>query len=383
MKSHFYSDDHEQFRDIVREFVEREVIPNQERWDRDHLIDQAPWTAAAKQGLIGIGVDERYGGGGQPDWRYRCVVMEEFARANATAIGASFGLNEDVVSPYIEDLATAEQKERWLAPMARGELVAAIAMTEPGAGSDLQGVRTSAVRDGDDWILNGSKTFITNGINAQIVIVYARTDPGAGARGFSLLVVEGGMAGFRRGKKLDKIGLQAQDTAELFFDDVRVPDRNLLGTEGRGLHHLMERLPKERMSVAWWALASAEAVLGWTIKYCKERKAFGQRIIDFQNTRFGLAEVTTELEITRAYLETSVLALNAGELSAVDAAKAKWWASELQKRAIDRCLQFFGGYGYMTEYPVAKAFMDARVQTIYGGTTEIMKEIIGRDIATD
>jgi alkylation response protein AidB-like acyl-CoA dehydrogenase len=382
MKSTFYSADHELFRESVREYIDREVLPFQALWEAEHLIDDRPWTSAGKQGLLGIGVDERFGGGGQSDWRYRCVVMEELANVNATSLNSGFGLNEDVVMPYLADLATDEQKLRWLPRMVSGELITAIAMTEPGAGSDLQGARTTALRDGDCYVLNGSKTFITNGINADIVIVFARTDPSAGSRGFSLLVLEEGMEGFRRGRKLDKVGMHGQDTAELFFDDVRVPASNLLGTEGKGLRHLMERLPKERMSIAWWAQVAAEAALRWTVEYTKNRVAFGQPIIDYQNTRFALAEMTTEIEVTRSHMEGCVLALNAGQLSAVDAAKAKWWGSEMQKRVTDRCLQLFGGYGYMTEYPIGRAFIDSRVQTLYGGTTEIMKEIIGRDIAT-
>jgi long-chain-acyl-CoA dehydrogenase len=381
VQSTFYEADHEQFRDIVREFVEREVTPNLARWEEEHLIDRAPWQAAGKQGLLGICLPEEYGGGGQTDYRYRAVIKEEFANVNAVSLDSAFGLNEDIVAWYVLDLGTEEQKQKYLPKMASGDLITAIGMTEPGAGSDLQGIRTSAVRDGDEWVINGSKTFITNGINSDMVVVVARTDPNAGSRGLSLFIVEDGTEGFRRGRKLDKVGMHAQDTAELFFDDVRVPASALLGTEGRGLHHLMERLPKERMSISWLALASAEAVLGWTIDYTKNRQAFGKPIIDLQNTRFQLAEMQTEIEVTRAFLEKSLIALNAEELTAVDAAKGKWWSTELQKRVIDRCLQLHGGYGFMLEYPVGRAYIDARIQTIYGGTTEIMKEIIGRDIA--
>ena len=381
MKSTFYEADHDAFRDVVREFVEREVLPNVNRWEEDHLIDRQPWHAAGKQGLLGIAYPEQYGGSGNLDWRYRAIIKEELAKANATSLDSAFGLNEDIVSWYILDLGTEEQKQKYLPRMAAGEMITAIAMTEPGAGSDLQGMRTSAVRDGDDWIISGSKTFITNGINSDIVVVAARSDPTAGSRGLSLFIVEDGMAGFRRGRKLDKVGMWAADTAELFFDEVRVPSTALLGVEGRGLHQLMERLPKERMSISWYALASAEAVLDWTIQYTKDRHAFGKPIIDLQNTRFQLAEMKTELEVTRAYLETSCLALNEEDLTGVDAAKGKWWATELQKRVTDRCLQLHGGYGYMLEYGVGRAFIDSRIQTIYGGTTEIMKEIIGRDIA--
>ena len=381
MQRGLFSPDHDAYRELVREFVLREVEPNRERWEEARLIDRPVWLAAGKQGVIGLSVPEEYDGGGQPDYRYQVVVMEELARAGATSLAASFSLQDNIIIPYVKDLGTDEQKRRWLAGMATGELIGAIAMTEPGAGSDLQAVRTTAVRDGGAWVINGQKTFITSGINAGFVIVVARTDPEAGSRGFSLIVVENGTAGFSRGRKLKKVGLHAQDTAELFFDNVRVPAANLLGTEGQGFIHLMERLPLERLSIATAALAGAEAVFAETRHYCFDRQAFGRPIGDLQNTRFQLAEMATELDVTRAYHDKAVLALNAGELTAVDAAEAKWWATELQKRVIDRCLQLHGGYGYMLEYPVARAFVDSRVQTIYGGTTEIMKEIIGRDIA--
>ena len=306
--------------------------------------------------------------------------MEELARVCAASVSSGFGLQDDIAIPYIVDLGTDEQKARWLPRMAAGECIGAIGMTEPGAGSDLQGIRTSAVRDGDDWVVSGAKTFITNGINADLVIVVARTDPGAGSRGFSLLVLERGMPGFSRGRQLDKIGLHAQDTAELFFDDARVPAANLLGREGGGFVHLMERLPLERMSIAMMALASLRAALDWTVEYTRQRTAFGQPIAAFQNTAFELATAVTEVDVLEAYLDKAVLALNEGELSAVDAAKAKLWATEVQRRVLDRCLQLFGGYGYMTEYPIARAYADARVQTIYGGTSEIMKTIIAREV---
>jgi alkylation response protein AidB-like acyl-CoA dehydrogenase len=382
VRSDFYGADHELFRETVREFIGREVAPFQEQWEADHLVPRSIWLAAGKQGLLGLGIAEEFGGGGQDDWRFRCVVMEEFAGANATSANNSFGLNEDIVTGYIVNLGTDEQKRRWLPGMAAGEVVTAIAMTEPGAGSDLQGMRATALRDGDHYVLNGSKTFITNGIQSDVVVVAARTDPAAGSRGISLLLVEEGMQGFRRGRKLEKVGIHGQDTAELSFDDVRVPVGNMLGPEGRGLQSLIGNLPKERMSIAWYGLVAAEAALRWTIAYVKDRKAFGRPIMDLQNTRFALAEMTTQTAVTRAYLETSVLALNKGELTVVDAARAKYWATEMQKEITDRCLQLFGGYGYMLEYPIARAYIDARVQTIYGGTTEIMKEIIGRDLAT-
>jgi alkylation response protein AidB-like acyl-CoA dehydrogenase len=376
----FYQPDHEAFREVVQAYVKREVAPNEQRWEEERNVDRQAWLAAGKQSLIGMLVPEEYGGVGTSDFRYRCVMMEEFARIGATSISSGFGLQDDIAIPYIVDLATDEQKARWLPPMAAGECIGAIAMTEPGAGSDLQGIRTTAVRADDRWILNGAKTFITNGINADLVIVVARTDPDAGARGISLLVVERDMPGFTRGRKLDKIGMHAQDTAELFFDDVEVPAANLLGQLGGGFVHLMERLPRERMSIAVMALASARAAIGWTVEYTTHRTAFGKPIAAFQNTQFELATMVTEVDVLEAYLDKAVLALNSGTLTAVDAAKAKLWATEVQHRVLDRCLQLFGGYGYMAEYPIGRAYADSRVQTIYGGTSEIMKTIIAREI---
>ena len=380
MRRGLYEQDHEAFREVVQAFIKREVTPNQKRWDEEHLIDRPVWLAAGKQAIIGHLIPEQFGGLGTQDFRFRCVVMEELAKVCATSLSSGFGLQDDIAIPYIVDLGTEEQLARWLPPMASGECIGAIAMTEPGAGSDLQGVRTTAVRDGDHWVLNGAKTFITNGIQSDLVIVVARTDPGAGAHGISLLVVERGMDGFSRGRKLDKIGLQAQDTAELFFDDVRVPAANLLGREGGGFVHLMERLPRERMSIAVLALAAARAAVDWTVAYTTERQAFGKPLAAFQNTAFELAAAVTEVDVLEAYLDKAVLALNADELTAVDAAKAKLWATDVQNRVLDRCLQLFGGYGYMAEYPIARAFTDARVQKIYGGTNEIMKSIIARDL---
>ncbi|WP_427925104.1 acyl-CoA dehydrogenase family protein [Streptomyces sp. cg40] len=376
METDLYEEDHELFRETVREYVVREVLPHLERWDRDHLIDRSAWLAAGKQGLLGLAVPETYGGAGQQDYRFRAVLAEEFVAVGAAALHSGFSLNEDVVLPYLLDLATPGQKERWLPGLTTGRTIAAIAMTEPGAGSDLRGIRTSAVRDGDDWVVNGAKTFITNGIQSDLVIVVARTDE----RDLTLFLVERDTPGFTRGRKLEKVGLHAQDTAELFFDDVRVPAENLLGTEGRAFAHLMERLPRERLSIAVTAQAAAEAMLRWTTDFVREREAFGRSIAEFQTVGHTLAELRTETEVGRAYVDKAVRALNAGQLSAVDAAKAKWWTSEMQNRIAARCLQLHGGYGYMLEYPIARAFLDARVQTIYGGTTEIMKEIISRDI---
>lgn len=378
-----FDSDHEAYRETVREFLAREVEPHYEQWEAERLIDRAVWLTAGKVGILGLAVSEDFGGPGVADYRFRYVLAEELARTGTTSFGAGLGTQDDIVIPYIAYLGTEEQKARWLPRMASGEIIGAIAMTEPGTGSDLQGIKTTAVRDGDNWILNGQKTFITNGIHSDLVIVVARTDPSARSRGFSLFVVERDMPGFSRGRKLHKVGLASQDTAELVFDNVRVPAANLLGTPGGGFVHLMENLPLERISIAVSAIVSARAAYNWTKTYVFERKAFGKAIGDLQNTRFALSEMLTEIEVTESHIDRCVLALNAGELTAVDASKAKWWASELQKRIIDRCVQLHGGYGYMMEYPIGRAYVDSRIQTIYGGTTEIMKEIIGRDIAAE
>ncbi len=378
MQSALYEADHEAFRAMLRDFLAKEVVPHHAAWEEAGVVDRSVWLKAGEQGLLGMDVPEEYGGGGVKDFRYNAILSAEISRVGASGLG--FTLQNDVVAPYLIGLTTEEQKRRWLPGVVSGEIITAIAMTEPGAGSDLQGLTTTARRDGDDWVLNGSKTFITNGINADLVIVVARTDPEAGARGFSLLVVERGMPGFERGRNLDKVGLKAQDTAELFFEDVRVPAANLLGTEGHGFFHLMENLPQERLSIAAGAVASARIVLDLTVGYCKERTAFGKPIGTFQNTRFELAGMHTEVSIAETYLEKAILEHNGGRFTVEDAAMAKWWTTELQKRVVDRCLQLHGGYGYMLEYPVAKAFLDSRIQTIYGGTTEIMKEIVGRSL---
>ncbi|WP_176445560.1 acyl-CoA dehydrogenase family protein [Blastococcus mobilis] len=378
VQSALYEASHVAFRAMVRDFLAKEVVPHHEAWAEAGIVDRSVWLKAGEQGLLGMDVPEEYGGGGVKDFRYNAILAAEVSRVGASGLG--FGLHNDVVAPYLIDLCTDEQKARWLPGFVRGEIITAIAMTEPGAGSDLQGLQTTARRDGDDWVLNGSKTFITNGINADIVIVVARTDPQAGARGFSLLVVERGMPGFERGRNLAKIGLKAQDTAELFFDDVRVPSANLLGTEGHGFFHLMNNLPQERLSIAAVAVAASRLILDLTVDYCKSRTAFGRPIGKFQNTRFELAEMHTEVTIAETYLEKAILEHNAGRFTVEDAAMAKWWTTELQKRVVDRCLQLHGGYGYMLEYPVARAYLDSRIQTIYGGTTEIMKEIVGRSL---
>ena len=370
--------EHDAFRDMVRGFVAKEVVPHHDAWEAAGIVDRGLWLEAGKQGLLGTDVPEQYGGGGVTDFRYNCVIGEELTAVGASGVG--FTLHNDVMAPYLLHLTTEEQKQRWLPSFVTGETITAIAMSEPGAGSDLQGVKTSARRDGSDWVLNGSKTFITNGINADLVLVVARTDPDKGAHGFSLLAVERGMPGFERGRNLAKVGMKAQDTAELFFDDVRVPADNLVGQEGGGFVHLMNALPQERLSIAVGAVAAARAVLDLTLEYCKGRTAFGKPIGSFQHNRFVLAELETEVSIAEQYVDRAVLEHNAGRFDVKDAAMAKWWTTELQKRVVDSCVQLHGGYGYMLEYPVAKAYLDCRVQTIYGGTTEVMKEIIGRSM---
>jgi alkylation response protein AidB-like acyl-CoA dehydrogenase len=373
-----FEPEHEMFRESFRSFLDRHVAPAHDDWERDKLVDRTIWQEAGKQGFLGMAVPEEYGGGGVDDFRYNVVLAEEIAAARFSGLG--FTLHNDVVAPYFLRLATEEQKQRWLPGFCSGELISAIAMTEPGTGSDLQGIKTRAVRDGDHYILNGSKTFITNGILSDLVIVVAQTDPDKGALGFSLLVVERGMAGFERGRKLDKVGMDAQDTAELSFTDVRVPVDNLLGEEGQGFIYLMQNLPQERLSIAVVAAAAMEAALAMTLDYAKERKAFGRPIGSQQNSRFLLAELSTEATVVRMMVDEFTRLHLDEKLTVEQAAMAKWYATEKQVHLIDRCVQLHGGYGYMREYPIARAYLDARVQTIYGGTTEIMKEIIGRSL---
>jgi len=380
MRRTLFETDHELFRGAVREFVEREVAPNVDRWEADGIVDKAMFHKAGRAGLLGMAVPEEHGGGGVGDFRFNVVIGEELMRAGAFASGVCITLHNDVVLPYFLELATDEQKARWLPGLASGELMSAIAMTEPGAGSDLAGIAASAIRDGGAYVVNGSKTFITNGINSDLIVTAVKTEPAARHAGMSLVVIEEGMEGFTRGRNLEKIGLHAQDTAELFFDDVRVPAENLLGEEGRGFAHLMGNLPQERLSLAAGSIAHAQTAFNWALEYVKERSAFGRPIGGFQTIRHAMAEMRTELDIAQTYVDSRVTALNAGELTAEEAAKAKWWVTELENKVIGRCLQMFGGWGYMEEYPIARAFRDARVQTIYGGTNEVMKEIIGRSL---
>ena len=380
MKRGLFEPEHHLFRESVRAFVSKEVAPHRDRWEAAGIVDKSMFVAAGSQGLLGMAIPEEYGGGGVDDFRYNMIIGEELAQADVLGAGMCITLHNDVCLPYFLELCSDEQRERWLPGFASGASMTAIAMTEPGMGSDLAGMTTTAIKDGDHYIVNGAKTFITNGINSDVVIVAAKTDPEQRHSGMSLLVVEEGMEGFTRGRNLEKIGLHSQDTAELFFTDVAVPVSNLLGAEGKGFLHLVNNLPQERLSLAAGALAQAETTFGWTMDYIQERTAFGSPIGSFQVIKHKMAEMATELDIARVFIDAQVMALTAGELTADDAAKAKWWVTELEKRVIDSCLQFFGGWGYMEEYPIARAYRDARVQTIFGGTTEIMKEIIGRSL---
>ena len=380
MRRTIFEQEHEMFRETARAFTEREIVPNHEKWEADGKVDKAMFRKAGDVGLLATAVDERYGGGGVLDFRYNAILNEEIMAAGVAGSGQCMTLHNDICLPYFMNLCDDSQAERWMPGLASGELMSAIAMTEPGIGSDLASMSTTALPKGDGYIVNGSKTFITNGINSDLVIVAAKTDPAEKHRGMSLIVLEEGMEGFERGRNLDKLGLKSQDTAELFFDDVFVPAENLLGGEGNGFMHLVRNLPQERLSIAVGGVAHAQAAFGWTVDYVGERQAFGQSIASFQNTRFELAEMKTELDIAWVFVDRQIEALNEGELTATDAAEAKWWVTEMQLKLITRCLQLFGGYGFMSEYPISKAYADARVQTIYGGTTEIMKEIIGREV---
>jgi acyl-CoA dehydrogenase len=378
LKREIFDDEHEAFRDAVGTFLDKEVLPHHDQWERDGIVDREVWAKAGAQGLLGLQLDEEYGGGGTPDFRYNVVIGEEMT--NRGVYGAAFPLFNDMIVPYLVASANDEQKQRWFPGLCSGEKIAAIAMSEPGAGSDLQGVRTTAVDEGDHYVLNGQKTFISNGILADLVIVVARTDPEAGHKGISLLMVERGMDGFERGRNLDKVGQHAQDTAELFFDNVRVPKENLLGEEGQGFVYLMTNLSQERLSIAVSAASACERILDDTVSYAKERTAFGRPIGKFQHNRFVVAEMATEAHIARVFIDDCIKKHVAGELDTATASMAKWWTTELQKKLVDQGVQMHGGYGYMMEYPIARAFVNSRVQTIYGGTTEIQKEIIGRSL---
>jgi len=378
MSRAIFDQEHEAFREAVGTFLDKEVVPFHDQWERDGIVDREVWAKAGAQGLLGLQLDEEYGGGGTPDFRYNVVIGEELTRRGV--YGPAFTLFNDMIVPYLAASASEEQKQRWFPGLCSGETIAAIAMSEPGAGSDLQGIRTSAVDAGDHYVLNGQKTFISNGILADLVVVVARTDPDAGHQGISLLVVERGMEGFERGRNLEKIGQHAQDTAELFFADVQVPKANLLGEEGSGFVHLMTNLSQERLSIAVSAATACEVVVDATLRYAKDRTAFGRPIGKFQHNRFVIAEMATEAHIARVFVDDCIAQHLRGELDAKTASMAKYWVTELQNKLVDRGVQMHGGYGYMAEYPIARAFVNSRVQTIYGGTTEIQKEIIGRSL---
>ena len=380
MERTLFDETHEEFRSSFRSFLAKEAVPHHARWEVEGIVDRELFAVAGANGFLGMEVPEEYGGGGVRDFRFNVVIAEEIQHADVNAAGLGLTLHNDICLPYFLHLTDDAQKQRWLPGICAGELITAVAMTEPGIGSDLASMTTSAVRDGDHYVVNGSKTFITNGINADLVITAVKTDPSQRHRGMSLLVVERGMDGFDRGRNLDKVGMHAQDTAELFFDDVRVPVENRLGEEGTGFVSLVTNLPQERLSIAVTAVAAARAAFDRTLEYAKQRTAFGQPIASFQHSRFVLAEMATEIEIAQTFVDRCVLALNAGELTAEEAAMAKWWCTELQGRVVDRCVQLHGGYGYMTEYSVGRAFADARITRIYGGATEIMKEIIGKSL---
>jgi alkylation response protein AidB-like acyl-CoA dehydrogenase len=374
-----YEDDHELLRDTVRAFVDKHAAPHAERWRAEGKVDRALFEEAAKAGILGFSIPEEYGGAGITDYRFNAVIGEEFSRNPVSDGLAGVALSNDIVVPYFTGLANAEQKARWLPGIAAGKLIVAIAMTEPGTGSDLAGISTTAVRDGDCYVVNGSKVFISNGQNADLVVTAVRTGPDR-HKGISLLVIEADRAGFSRGRNLEKIGLHAQDTSELFFSDVRVPIANLLGEEGTGFLGLMRNLPQERISIAANAVASSEGVLERTLDYVKQRKAFGRPIGSFQNTRFELAEMVTAVRVSRSHVDDLLARHSRGELSAVDAAAAKFWTTEQYVDIVGRCLQLHGGYGYMLEYRIAHDYLDSRITTIYGGTTEIMKEIVARGL---
>ncbi len=378
MQRNLFEPEHDLFRETFRKFVQKEITPHYDQWEKDGVVSREVWRKAGDGGFLCMAAPVEYGGAGIGDFRYNVVINEEVARVGSK--GVALTLHNDVIFPYLLRLCNEEQKRRIIPKVVSGEIITAIAMTEPGTGSDLAGVRTTAVDKGDHYLVNGQKTFITNGILNDLVIVVAKTNPADGHRGVSLLLVEREMEGYERGRNLEKIGLKSQDTAELFFNEVKVPKENLLGEEGRGFYYLMENLPQERLSVAVHTVAAGETALDWTVKYCQEREAFGRPIGKFQHNRFKLSEMKTELSIARVFVDRCVMEHNQGQLTVEEAAMAKWWCSELQKRVVDTCLQLHGGYGYMMEYPIARAYLDARVATIYAGTTEIMKEIVGRSM---
>jgi acyl-CoA dehydrogenase len=372
-----FRDDHELLRTSVRRFLERECAPKQTEWDKTGRVDRETWLKAGREGLLCLTLPTEYGGGGG-DFGHAAVLNEEVNRAGLSGLG--FGVHSDVIAPYIARIGNEEQKQKWLPKVCSGEFILAIAMTEPGTGSDLKSVRTTAVRDGDEYVINGSKTFISNGLNADLIIVICKTDPSAGSKGVSLIVVEATREGFRRGRKLDKVGMHGQDTAELFFDNVRVPVENRLGEEGKGFAYLMSELPQERLSIAIGAAAKLEACLEHTLNYVKDRRAFNQTVWDFQNTKFKLADIKAQATAVRLMVDHYLAEHVRRRLTLEESAIAKLFATESLGKALDDMVQLHGGYGYMLEYPVARAFADARVNRIYGGTSEVMRDLISRKL---
>ncbi|MET0698050.1 MAG: acyl-CoA dehydrogenase family protein [Mycobacterium sp.] len=377
-----YDEDHLAFGELATAFAKKEIAPHIDAWEDAGIAPRDVFASAGSVGLIGFAAPEEFGGAGVADFRYNQILIERFMAVGAGNVGLSFAVHNDICLPYLTDFTTEEQQQRWLPGFVSGNSIAAIGMTEPGAGSDVAGIRTSGVDAGDHFVVNGAKTFITNGQNADLVIAAVRTSADR-HHGLSLMVIERGMPGFERGRNLDKLGLHCQDTSELSFTDVLVPKANVLGDVGRGFEYLMRNLAQERMQIAVGSLGRASAALDWTIEYVRERTAFGKPIGALQNTRFALADVATEVAVAESFVDRCVIQLNAGQLSPADAAKAKLWATEMEFRVIDSCQQLFGGYGYMREYPIARAAIDARVTRVYGGTSEIMREIIGRDLALD
>ncbi|WP_144876415.1 acyl-CoA dehydrogenase family protein [Microbacterium sp. 1.5R] len=384
MERDIYEEDHEAFRDLAKDFVKRHVTHEAiEKWDADGEVDRATMLAAGEAGIIGLSVPEEFGGAGMlQDYRFRAIVNEEVIAAGAGSLAGAFGIQDDLAVPYLVHMGTQEQKQKWLPRMATGEVIGALAMTEPGAGSDLRGIKTTAKKTDGGYIVNGAKTFISSGATADLVVTFVKTGEGNRPDAFSLVLIENGMEGFDHGKKLHKMGFQGHDTAELSFSDVFVPDENLIGgEEGKGFIQLMMNLPLERLSIAVAGAAAAQAALDWTVAYTKDREGFGQRIIDFQNTRFKIADMAATVDALWAYIDRALRAYSKGALSAEEAAMVKFWATEREWEVLDTGVQLHGGYGYITEYPIARAFLDARVHRIYGGTNEIMREIVGRQIA--
>jgi alkylation response protein AidB-like acyl-CoA dehydrogenase len=372
-----FSPEHEQFRDSIRRFIDKEIVPHHERWEEQGMVDRALWPKAGEAGLLCPNLPEEYGGYGA-DYLFNVVIIEELARAGAT--GPGFSIHSDMVATYIYAFGSEEQKKKWLPKMAAGEVIGALGLTEPAAGSDLKGIKTRAVRDGDEYVISGQKVYISNGQLCDLIVLACKTDPDAGAKGMSFILVEADRPGFRRGRNLKKLGLKAQDTSELFFDEVRVPVSNLLGKEGGAFGMAMSKLAEERLSIAVSAISNAERAVQLAIDYTQQRKAFGQTIADFQNTRFKIAELHAECLSKRVFVDRCVELHLQKKLSAVDAAAAKMLCTELQCKAVDECLQFFGGYGYMLEYPIARMYIDSRIRRIAGGASEIMRDIISREL---